>query len=622
MTTGRAGGARAKGADRRVHTPKWESDGFFVTTLAGSGVIRGSTLPTRGGTASVAGAGTSVLHDAAHAFALGGPAKDLGRLEPLNVSGHGFDWALRAVTTTTPGAEPLLYMSAPTATPIHAGDVLLLRFWLRCHDSMTGEAFTTFVLETTDGQVVESTEFRVGACREWREISFPFRATASYAAGDARVIFRLGFDRQTADIGGIKLHNYGPDARLDALPKTIITYAGRQPDAPWREAALKRIDEHRKGELTVRVTDAAGTPAPGATLRVTLRRHAFGFGSAVTVEHLLGHSIDARHYRQIVERYFNAAVFENDMKWPENYDAPQPGLEDALDWLLQRDIRVRGHNLIWPSWKWLPKPLREFESNPDELRVRTHLRIAQAVGRNRGKLIHWDVINEPYSERDLMDILGDDVMVEWFQLAKQADPACQMYLNDYGIFDGGSDSPHRKHFYETIGWLKERGAPIDGIGIQSHFGALPAPPERILNVLDQFSQFGLPIESTELSLNMLDRELQAEFMRDYLIALFSHPNVHGVMLWGFWEGRHWRPDAALFEKDWTPRPAARAWIDLVHKEWKTDVTVTADENGVARIRGFCGDYDVLASAGPLSASAPVRLGRAGSAATVTLAGGA
>jgi len=560
-----------------------------------------------------------VLHDAAHAFTLGGPAKDLGRLEPLSVTGHGFDWALRAVTTTTPGAEPLLYMSAPTTAPLHAGDVLVLRFCLRCHESMTGEAFTTFVLESADGEVAKATEFRVGAAREWREMTFPFRAPRSYGAGEARVTFRLGFDRQTADIGGIKLHNLGPEARLESLPKTVITYAGRQLDAPWREAALKRIDEHRKGELSVRVTDASGKPVPHANVHITLRRHAFGFGSAVTVEHLLGNSIDARRYRQVVERYFNTAVFENDMKWPENYDAPRPGLDDALDWLIQRNIRVRGHNLIWPSWKWLPAPLREFKSNPSELRARTHLRIVQAVARHRGKLEHWDVVNEPYSERDLMELLGDQVMVEWFQLAKQTDPACQMYLNDYGIFDGGSDSPHRKHFYETIRWLKERGAPIDGIGIQSHFGALPAPPDRMLAVLDQFSQFGLPIESTELSLNMLDRELQADFMRDYLIALFSHPNVHGVMLWGFWEGRHWRPDAALFDADWTPRPAARAWIDLVHKEWKTDVTVAADEHGVARVRGFCGHYDVRASAGSLSACAPVWLEKSGSQMTVVVA---
>jgi endo-1,4-beta-xylanase len=588
-----------------------------VTTLAGSGVIRSATAaPARGGGVDLLPRDTTVT------FALAGAAQDLGRVEPIKVTGRSFERALRLTTTTTPGVEWNLYLTAPTAAPIRSRDVLLARFWLRCNDSMTGEGFTTFTLETLAGESTRVAEFRAGAGAEWREFSVPFRVNDGLGRGHAHVRFSLGFDRQTIDLGGVELLNCGADADLDALPRTVMTYAGRQPDAPWRAAALKRIEEHRKGNLSVRVTDATGKGVPHAKVRMTLRRHAFGFGSAVTVEHLLGNTADAQRYREIVERYFNIAVFENDMKWPENYGAARSGLNTALDWLLARGIRVRGHNLIWPSWKWLPEGLRQHATNADELRLRTHLRITQAVGRHRGKLVHWDVINEPYSEHDLMDILGQDVMVEWFKLAKQADPQCQMYLNDYGIFDGGPSSPHRKHFYETIGWLKGRGAPIDGIGIQSHFGALPAPPERMLAVLDQFSEFGLPIESTELSLNMLDRELQADFMRDYLIALFSHPNVHGIMLWGFWEGRHWRPDAAMFERDWTPRPMADAWIDLVHKEWKTDVTATTNADGVAHARGFCGDYDINVAAGSASAHAQLALGRSGSETSILLSGGA
>jgi GH35 family endo-1,4-beta-xylanase len=529
--------------------------------------------------------------DVTSAFILAGDAIDLGRAEIVPVVGKPFDRALRLTTTTMPGVEWKLYLTCPVPTPIHAGDVLLARFWLRCEDSMSGDGFTTFVFESPERIV----EFRAGAGGDWREMSVPFRAPRAFARGEAHVRFSLGFDRQTLDLGGIELLNYGAAAEIEALPRTVITYAGRQPDAPWRAAALKRIEQHRKGELTARVTDAAGRPVPQATVRVTQRRHAFGFGSAVTVEHLLGRSADCDRYREIVERHFNTAVFENDMKWQENDVEPRAGVDEALDWLLQRDIRVRGHNLLWPSWKWLPETLRALASNPDELRRRTHQRVSEAVAKYRGKLDHWDVVNEPYSERDLMDVLGQDVMVEWFKLAKQADPSCQMYLNDYGIFDGGPSSGHRRHFHETIRWMLERGAPVDGIGIQSHFGALPAPPERMLAVLDQFSTFGLPIESTELSLNMLDRQLQADYLRDYLITMFSHPNVYGVTLWGFWEGRHWRPDAALFERDWTPRPMAEAWMDLAHREWKTDLTLTTDATGNARARAFCGQYDVQAA---------------------------
>ena len=353
---------------------------------------------------------------------------------------------------------------------------------------------------------------------------------------------------------------------------------------------------------------------------MTLRRHAFGFGSAVTVEHLLGDSADAERYRQIVQRYFNTAVFENDMKWQENAAGLEPRVDRALDWLLERGLRVRGHNLIWPSWRWLPPDLRACASDPADLRRRTYDRVTTAVARYRGKLVHWDVVNEPYSEHDLMDVLGNDVMAEWFRLAKQGDPSCQMYLNDFGIFDGGPDNPHRKHFYETIRALRQQGAPIDGIGIQSHFSALPAPPQRLLDVLDQFSEIGLPIESTELSLNMTDRPLQADYMRDYLTALFSHPNVNGVMLWGFWAARHWRPDAALFARDWTPRPVAAAWTDLVHGRWTTDARLATDEQGRACTRGFCGEYDITVTHGPSSRTLAARLDPAGVEVAVALGG--
>ena len=189
--------------------------------------------------------GVPVLHEGPRAFTLGGAAKHLGRLETVKVTGQNFERAIRAVTTTTPGAEPLLHMSAPTIAAVHAGDVLFARFWLRCHDSMTGEAFATFTFETTAADAVVMTEFRIGAGAEWREVNVPFRATRHFAPGEARVCFRLGFDRQTVDIGGIDVRNYGGDARLSDFPTTVITYAGRERDAAWREAAHARIEKHR-----------------------------------------------------------------------------------------------------------------------------------------------------------------------------------------------------------------------------------------------------------------------------------------------------------------------------------------------------------------------------------------
>jgi len=62
------------------------------------------------------------------------------------------------------------------------------------------------------------------------------------------------------------------------------------------------------------------------------------------------------------------------------------------------------------------------------------------------------------------------------------------------------------------------------------------------------------------------------------------------VLWGFWEGRHWRPAAALWRKDWSIKPAGEAWVDLVFRQWWTDEVLTTDAQGVARTRAFFGTH--------------------------------
>ena len=71
-------------------------------------------------------------------------------------------------------------------------------------------------------------------------------------------------------------------------------------------------------------------------------------------------------------------------------------------------------------------------------------------------------------------------------------------------------------------------------------------------------------------------------------------------------------------RDWTPRPVARAWMDLVQREWKTDLTLTTDDRGEARGRGFCGDYDLQVTHGNASMTTTTKLTRGGATVTVVL----
>ena len=591
---------------------------FLKAVLVGAGIS--ILTATRAVCAELPAAGTPLLGtDTLAAFQLSGSQRELGKLQTVPVDGQPFKQALRVTTDSAPASETNLQIIAPTLAGVKTGDVVMIRFWLRCTDSMTGEGFTTFVFEESHPEFDKGAEIRVSSNSQWRECDVPFKAMHDFPSGQTRVCFRAGFDRQTIEIGGLEVFNLGPDAKLESLPRTRITYPGREANAAWRKEALARIEDIRKGNLTVQVTDGAGNAVSDATVHVVLTRHEFGFGSCVTADLLTGTTPDCDRYRQLVESMFNLAVFENDMKWPAVYDGVPPKVDKALGWLLARHIQVRGHNLVWPSERWLPTQLKAMHGDPDKLREATDTHITNTVSHFRGKLIQWDVVNEPFKNHDLIDVLGKSAVIDWFNLAHQADPQCKLYLNEYGIVDSGAtDSEHQDNFYNWIKYLKDNGAPINGIGIQSHFGSVLTDPARILKVFDRFSDLGLPIESTELSINLDDRQLQADYMRDYMIAAFSHPNIHGIMLWGFWEKRHWRPQSALFAADWSVRPIGQAWMDLVQHEWKTDAVASTDVAGAATLRGFCGDYEVTVTRGSTSKKSVSHLSHDGTRLVIVL----
>lgn len=115
-------------------------------------------------------------------------------------------------------------------------------------------------------------------------------------------------------------------------------------------------------------------------------------------------------------------------------------------------------------------------------------------------------------------------------------------------------------------------------------------------VLERFSVLDRPIRITEYDFGSPDEEKKARKLRDFYRLFFSKPYVAGITMWGFWQGRHWRPDAHLWDRAWNPLPAARAYIDLVWKEWRTDTIATVPASGVLELRGFFGDYEITLGA--------------------------
>lgn len=403
---------------------------------------------------------------------------------------------------------------------------------------------------------------------------------------------------------------------VSAAPAPSGLYPGSEKNASWRKAAEERIELLRKGELAVSVLDSSGRPAKGVQVHCRMTRHAFGFGTAISAGTLMGQGPDYDRYRKTIETYFNKVTFENELKWPQWED---PGnrqqLQKALEWLKQRNIAVRGHVLVWPSWNNVPRRLSRYKFRPEKLEDEIDAHIREEVGTLSGWVDEWDVVNEFYQHRDLTRVLGRSAIADWFKTAHAADPSARLFYNDYVMFKGTARGEAGRHAMDTLRFLKREGAPVSGIGEQGHLGDNAPTPAEVVRALDEFAKTGLKIQITEFDIDSADSQFQAAYMRDFLTAVFSHPAVEGFVLWGFWEARQWKPRAALWRKDWSLRPHGEMFVDLVTNRWWTDETLVTDGQGRARVRGFCGDYSIeVAGAETLRVS----LTRAGATAAIQL----
>ena len=158
------------------------------------------------------------------------------------------------------------------------------------------------------------------------------------------------------------------------------------------------------------------------------------------------------------------------------------------------------------------------------------------------------------------------------------------------------DVAHINGYEKTIKYLIDNGAPLGGIGLQSHFSQVLTSPATAYKIIDRFAKFKLPLAVTEFDVNVEDEQLQADYLRDYLTITFSHPAIREFVMWGFWEGDHWIPDAAMYRKDWTMKPNGKMWRDLVYGQWWTRAKGVTSATGDYKVRGFQGDYLVTVQA--------------------------
>jgi GH35 family endo-1,4-beta-xylanase len=235
----------------------------------------------------------------------------------------------------------------------------------------------------------------------------------------------------------------------------------------------------------------------------------------------------------------------------------------------------------------------------------------------KGRAVMWDVLNEPISEPEFVDRLGRSEAVKWYKLAHELEPQAKLYCNDYSIL---LDRGKLIKFIELVKYLIDNGAPIDGVSPQSHLWAnQPLPSiEALKENFDMLAELGLEIYPDQFEAIIPDEQLHADYTRDFYILSFSHPAVVGVTHWGFWAGEIWMPDASWYRKDWSEKPFAKVYKDLVFNKWWTDVDGTADQLGTFKTRAFLGNYEIIVTHGNQTKTVTFDLTKAGKKTVITI----
>jgi len=487
---------------------------------------------------------------------------------------------------------------------IKKGDVVLGRIHLRAiyAKQESGEAVVYFYVQKNKSSADKSIIIQLGAGPEGKTYDLPFIALEDMPAGEGQISISYGALQQKVEVSNIELFNFENKISLDKLPTTRFTYNGREENAIWRKEALKRIDEIRTAPIEFKIVDGNKKPISGAKVEVKMIQSNFIWGTAVNEEILANELPDSPKYRAVLQEFYNTVVVENGFKGGSWKSSPirQEETIKAFEWAEKNGFRQRGHNLVWPAWKFNPVSTKELAlKDPVAFEKFIEDEIRDKVSFLKGRVIAWDVINELMHEKEYFPYLSKDIDVKWFQIAKEVDPNAAMYINEYGMLNSISSQKNINEYLHAIADLRTKGAPIDGIGIQGHVGRQPRDPKQVISDLEMFKSINLPVQITEFDINMKDEELQADYTRDFLIACYSSPVVTGFTMWGFWEPKHWKKDAAMFRNDWSEKPNAAIWRDLVTKQWKTGFTQETNKEGVIKAKGHLGSYEITITKGKL-----------------------
>ena len=287
-------------------------------------------------------------------------------------------------------------------------------------------------------------------------------------------------------------------------------------------------------------------------------------------------------YGRVIAEQFDLVVGENCMKWAAlRPTATTYSFHEAdvlVDFATDRGLKVRGHNLCWHES--LPDWFATTVTRDNARQILTD-HIHTVVGRFKGNIESWDVVNEAIWPKDgrpdgmrqspWLDLLGPEYVEIAFRAAREADPDAVLTYNDYGIeYDTEEDAAKRAGVLALIERLQRAGAPIGGVGIQSHLrtGNIDQLGPGIHEFVQRMGKMGLRVYLSELDVTddgladgqderQQDRDVAAVYQH-YLEAVLKEPAVKALLTWGLADSQSWLAGAK-----WRPKHPDRAQRPLL-----------------------------------------------------------
>ncbi len=304
--------------------------------------------------------------------------------------------------------------------------------------------------------------------------------------------------------------------------------------------------------------------------------------------------------------HFDAITTENAFKWAELSRAEGVYDFQFADELMRfagrHHLRLRAHTLFWHRFQtpgFVLDALAEAEEPAARLRELMRSHVETVVGRYRGRIDLYDVVNEPVAifgpgfdtQASLLSAanffyrtLGVGYIAEAFRLVHAVDPHARLFLNET-VWDPRLGDPKADFFLVLVRELVEQGVPLHGVGLQIH-GVLglrspvfPSDAESLRAYIEAFGALGLPVEITELDLPLPlladdpdPLAAQAAVYRRVVQACAEARNCTGVTTWGVYDGRTWL-DSFFFTAGLAPTTRS-CWIGRCGRSQPTSPCAT------------------------------------------------